>query len=65
MHDVAAKTERCLPYRSPAAQRDERADAERARQRSAAHQVTEPAAWTRRGAKQNSKISAGRHDRLR
>ncbi len=65
MHDVAAKRESGLFNGGTASQRDERTHPEGTRQRAAANQVTEATPRPGRRAKQDPKVSAGRHDRLR
>ncbi len=65
MHDVTSERQSRLINSSAASQRNERAHAKRTRQRAAAYEVTEATPRPGRRTKQDSKISAGRHDRLR
>jgi len=64
-HDIAPKREgNGFDGRAPA-QRDQRTYAQRPGQRTAPHEVTEPAARTGRRAEHHTQISARRHGRLR
>jgi hypothetical protein len=65
VYHVTPERQSRLFHGDAASQCDERAHAKCTRQRAAAHEMTEATPRTGRRAKQNSKISAGRHDRLR
>ena len=65
MHDVTPERQSGLFHSRAASQRDERAHAKGTRQRAATYEVTKATPRTGRRTKQDSKISAGRHDRLR